>query len=122
MDSETPSHDSNTPATDYSEHWRRYRRLRNVLLVLWIGFIPGLAALTVASQAFGGATLWTVVALVWILATGRVGSVMTTLECPRCGQRFSEGFWLNQPFLTKKCVHCGLPKYARNAHGADAIE
>lgn len=40
MDSETPTHDPNTPASDYSENWHQYKLLRNVFLVLWLGLIP----------------------------------------------------------------------------------
>src|SRR5262252_8677343 len=53
-----------------------------------------------------------VVALTWMGAFVVTGIRLPFWPCPRCGERFSTKGVYNKSFLARKCVHCGLPKYA----------
>lgn len=102
-----------TPAVNYQEHWRRYKRLRNFFLLIWLAYIPAVAVFTlVFSHRFRNFTPSFVFAILWMLMFLIVGSRVSRWPCPRCGERFSQMGWVNRGFFVRKCLHCGLPKYS----------
>jgi hypothetical protein len=110
------------PIGDYSEDWHRYKLLRNVFLVLWLGLIPALYVFfVVGSRIVQTDILAIVLTGSWVLAGVWVRIVLLTWQCPRCGERFSgASLWVadwsyGKYFLPKRCVHCALPKYAKDA-------
>jgi endogenous inhibitor of DNA gyrase (YacG/DUF329 family) len=70
--------------------------------------------------AFIGAITWLFGWMcIWVCILLR----MSTLRCPRCGQRFFIGKWhglpLSNPFA-RRCAHCDLPKWAESEHKEDS--
>jgi hypothetical protein len=49
----------------------------------------------------------------WVLAFLIVGWRLNWFRCPRCRNRFFSTWWYHNPFA-RKCVHCGLPKWANS--------
>src|ERR1017187_589313 len=93
---------------DYQEHWHRYRRIRNMYFLLWLGYVPVTFVFgMVVSKVFGTYTPGFVFAGVWIATLVIVGSRLSAWRCPRCGKWFSATWWHNKGFLARKCVHCG---------------
>ena len=97
----------------YEENWRKYRRLRNVLAVGFLAYIPVLFLVAyVLARAFHTFVPGFVLALSW-MASLMVASIRLNIwRCPRCRKPFSlPRWWYNKGLLARKCVHCGLPKF-----------
>ena len=99
---------------DYTEKWRRYRRLRNLFWLIWLTYVPAgyvvfklLDFLHVTSEG-----IFYAFALIWMAGFAATGIWLGNLKCPKCGKRFSATKWFDWGFLARKCVHCGLRKYA----------
>jgi predicted membrane channel-forming protein YqfA (hemolysin III family) len=108
------------PPDDYQEHWRRYKKLRNVFFFLFLGYVPVVAAFTVlVSMPLRAFTPSFVFAVIWIVMLLVVGNRLSAWRCPRCGQWFAAKWWYNKGLFARKCVHCGLPKFA--ASGAPPL-
>lgn len=97
---------------DYSSAWHDYGRRRRWFWGVYLGGFFGIAGLGLLfSNSPAGDLVFAVLAPVWM-----IGFVVTTFRCqffgcPRCHQRFF-GTWLyNNPFA-RRCVHCGLLKWA----------
>jgi predicted RNA-binding Zn-ribbon protein involved in translation (DUF1610 family) len=104
------------PRNDYREKWRSYMRLRKLILFMWIGWIPMLAAYILLIRMYGSispAFLGSYLVLHYA-----VGIIEAFWPCPRCGRTFSTPsryFWRGSGFqkgLPRVCVHCGLPRFA----------
>jgi hypothetical protein len=52
-----------------------------------------------------------IVAIGWMVFFVIVGNLALRFLCPRCGGWFFEKWWYSNTFA-RRCVHCGLPKYA----------
>ena len=120
-------HMSNGP---YSAAWRHYRLWS---WAFWIGFVSYLPGLAFVSRALGwtrdgNSTAIFLTAFVWMLAWAAIGYQKSNFRCPRCGELFFNKFdnrpwrmaWQHNPFA-RRCVHCGLPKWAAqdpNPHAA----
>lgn len=107
------------PHNEYTENWQRYKRLRNQSFALWFAYIPAVYVFTMlVSKAFGTFLPSFVFAGVWMLVMVTNGVRLSFWRCPRCGKWFSAYWWYNRGFLARRCVHCGLPKYADSGSGA----
>jgi FtsH-binding integral membrane protein len=100
---------------DYSANWQAYRRLRNVWWVLLLAWLPS----TIVFALISNAVIRTpapalVVAAVWLLTWMVVGALLQRWRCPRCGKWFSLTWFYGLGYFARKCVHCGLPKYAKH--------
>jgi hypothetical protein len=107
----------------YAEKWRDYRRRKWFVYASGAGGFALLVLLMFVSSRFapcrtpatGNACLvvpW-VFGIAWLVtfavATMRAGS----WRCPRCGNLFfSRGLGSNP--LARRCMHCALPKWARD--------
>lgn len=101
---------------DYTENWRSYKKARNLWLFVFLGYLPGVYALTsLFSRVFHQEmdTLMAPIALVWMAAFGFVSWNLGHWPCPRCGKSFFESRMFRNP-LARECSHCKLPKYANH--------
>jgi hypothetical protein len=114
----------------YSAAWRHYRLWS---WAFWIGFASYLPGLAFVSRALdwtrnGNSTAIFLTAFVWMLAWAAIGYRKSNFRCPRCGALFFNKFddrpwrmvWRHNPFA-RRCMHCGLPKWAAqdpNQHAA----
>ncbi|PYU20134.1 MAG: hypothetical protein DMG32_22915 [Acidobacteria bacterium] len=114
----------------YLAAWRRYRRWSRAF---WIGFGSYLPGLAFASRAVrwrrnGDGTAIFLAAFVWMIIWVVIGYRKSNFRCPRCGELFFNKFddrpwrmvWRHNPFA-RRCIHCGLPKWAAqdpNPHAA----
>jgi len=103
---------------DYTAAWRDYRKRILVFWAVFLGYMPGVLVLFfgigLPISALIGikpdyffyplAGSWM---LAFLIASLRAGLFC----CPRCGKWFFATWWYRNP-LTRKCVHCGLPKWA----------
>lgn len=101
----------------------RYRRLRNITLVVLIGgclvdfFSPSMYSWATGAQ--DDSRFSAIFFVVWAAASIFAGSRLMKWPCPRCGEIFSGGVkaldrpgaWFNWIFLPKQCVSCGLRKF-----------
>jgi hypothetical protein len=98
---------------DYGKQWREYRNRRNIFLTIWLAGAPVTAASAIlAGTVFPGEVPVYVIAGLWILAFVIAGQRVILWKCPRCGKWFAATYMYNMVFLARKCVHCGLPKWA----------
>ena len=104
------------PRKDYSEKWRSYKRLRKLILFMWLGWIPLIAAYILLIKMYGSfspAFLGSYLVLQYGVAL-----VQAFWPCPRCGRTFSapSRFFIRgggyAKGLAPACVHCGLPQFA----------
>ena len=95
---------------NYQENWRRYKRVRNLFWVLFLGLLPALLMILVAlGSSFESPGL--VIAAAWFVLFLVVGNRVSRWRCPRCGKIFAGAWWYNKGFAARRCEHCGLPKY-----------
>jgi hypothetical protein len=98
---------------DYTESWTQYRRVRNLFWLLFAGYVPvvGVAAV-LCLKLFHTVMPGFPVAMIWMAGWAITGVRLNTWPCARCGKWFASTWWYNLSFFARKCVHCGLPKYA----------
>src|SRR3954464_9992604 len=92
--------------------WDEYRRRRNLAWLAFIGYAPvcfGLGMLSM--RLFSTITPAFVVAIAWMVFFVIAGNLALRFSCPRRGKPFSEKWWYYNT-AARRCVHCGLPKYA----------
>jgi hypothetical protein len=94
--------------------WHAYRVRRRWVIGLFIGYLPGMFALgTLLSPMFESDVPMVLIALAWMLAWAVAICRFSSFACPRCRKPFF-GWGLGERTHTfaRKCVHCGLPKWA----------
>jgi hypothetical protein len=107
---------------DYSKEWQGYRNARTLLFSLWLGYIPGVFVVhwiiskRMPSLAVGSSM---VVALLWMAAFAASGIRFNSWPCPRCKNRFAGTNLYTYSYFARKCVHCGLAKFALHGEKAD---
>jgi hypothetical protein len=98
--------------------WRRYRRVSWAFWILFVFFLPGMAAINRAFGSAGGGAPVLIAAPAWMIAFSVIGYQKSNFRCPRCGELFFRKFddrawrkvWVYNPFA-RRCMHCGLPKW-----------
>jgi hypothetical protein len=60
--------------------------------------------------------IFTVAGIAWFLFIMSTNAEFAWFRCPRCGKTFAVKWFLNllPPVLVRRCVHCGLEKYAND--------
>ena len=94
-------------ADDHSQAWQEYRKIRNRILIIVVGYLPVALLLFViivlnnwSSYIFGFLNLF------WLGLLVAAVLRLRDWRCPRCGEKFGLRFGANQ------CVNCALPKYS----------
>jgi hypothetical protein len=94
------------------DSWNEYRRRRNIMLFAFVGYVPIIFGLGVLSaHLFSTLTPALVLAFAWMTFLVVAGNFSLRFPCPRCGKWFFAKWWYYKGFA-RRCVHCGLPKYA----------
>ena len=114
----------NLRAANYASEWRRYRRLRNLTLLVLVGgcildfFLPTVYQSLTGAQ--DDSKFSAILFVIWAVACVLVSAQLMKWKCPLCGNVFSGGAktldspnrWFDWIVLPKQCVSCGLPKYS----------
>lgn len=85
----------------YRRAWHNYVARRNLLVVLFVGFVP--LGFLVARLRLGEAVSLLLLVL-WIAVYLAGAWWFTQWRCPRCGKIFADRLW------TSHCISCGLSK------------
>jgi hypothetical protein len=105
---------------DYAAAWRYFRRRRIIFCAVFLGYMPGvlaiyfavglpLSALTEIKPDYFGLAI----ASCWMAAFAVTVWRVAGFSYPRCHKWFFATWWYHNP-LGRKCVHCGLPKWANS--------
>jgi hypothetical protein len=95
--------------------WQRHRFWSRLTLILWLFWCANIIVFPICwalnlPQSLG-----------YCWALGYMGFLMfasmrtSEFRCPRCGLYFFSGYWGPLPYhisFARRCVHCGLPKWA----------
>jgi hypothetical protein len=97
----------------YDAEWQEYRHFRNVFLLALLAYLPvvGLIAY-VGIKLFDSMVLGIVAWVFWAAVLMFTGGRLQYWRCPRCGEWFSMTWWYHLGLLARRCVNCGLRKYA----------
>ena len=92
--------------------WDEYRRRRNLAWFAFLAYVPVCFVVAVLSmRLFSTFTPAFAVAIAWMIFSVIAGNLALRFPCPRCGKWFFAKWWYHNNFA-RKCVHCGLPKWA----------
>jgi hypothetical protein len=98
--------------SDYSSSWERLKKNQWIIGGMFLVYIPAVTIVqSLLMQFFAIKNSSSVVAFLWILGTFYVSLRLSFFRCPRCGKPFFST-WIYHNSLSRKCLHCGLPKYA----------
>lgn len=98
----------------YQKEWDVYQRLERRFLFFVAALIPAdFATLLLSVRVFGKTSpvrliAPPVVAFIWVFWLLALRGQLLAWKCPRCHKRFAS--WSGS---SKRCAHCGLPRYAR---------
>jgi hypothetical protein len=102
------------PGGDYASAWNDYRRRRRWYFSIACG---GLAAIITLAMLFSGQSVqclnFLVLAPIWAIAFSVAAIRLCRFICPRCGRPFC-ATRLVAHLYTRRCVHCGLPRWAKS--------
>ena len=103
-------HDIQRP---YADAWREYRRRTRLAWLLFIGFIPLLALVALVTRADhgGGDFIFSITALIWFIVWTITSLRLGRFQCPRCKRDYFHK-WPVQNGFARRCLHCGLRKWA----------
>lgn len=105
----------------YEAKWRDYRKRRNLFWAIFLTYVPGVLLIGMSLEylfQFKTETPIYFVAIAWMIAFAISGWRLTYWKCPRCGNWFF-ATWLYHNQFARKCVHCGLPKWAVENSGKE---
>jgi hypothetical protein len=85
----------------YRRAWHNYVARRNLLVVLFVGFVP--LGFLVARLRPGELASFAML-VIWIAVYLAAAWWLTQWKCPRCGNTFANRLW------TQRCISCGLSK------------
>jgi hypothetical protein len=100
----------------YVSAWQRYRRWARLRLVAVVAFVPVGGAIAHVCKWAGVPSLTPAIVIPCLGIAAATLIVPTTMACPRCSKSFFFTWWWSNP-LARRCVHCGLPKWA--THDSD---
>jgi len=97
---------------NYEAKWNEYRRRRRLFFAIFLSYVPGVWLVAIPVMYwFGSETPVYFIAGAWMIAFAVAGSRVSMFPCPRCGKWFFATWYFHNP-LARRCVHCGLPKWA----------
>ncbi len=95
--------------------WQEYRKRRDLALFAFLGYVPFVFVIAVVAQRlFDSTTPGFIAALGWMVFFVVASNRCLRFRCPRCGTWFFAKWWYHNSFA-RRCVHCGLRKYASPA-------
>ena len=98
--------------TSAGDAWDSYRKRRNIAVFAFIGYVPVVFSVGVLSiRLFSTPTPAFVLAFMWMAFAVVAGNIALRFPCPRCANWFFAKWWYYNSFA-RRCVHCGLAKYA----------
>jgi hypothetical protein len=97
---------------NYQTAWQRYKNLRNLAILAWVGFLPALHLAKIGARYFSMPALYFTVLIAWVVFLISTGAEVAYWPCPRCGKKFSSKWGYTVGTFARRCVHCGLPKYS----------
>lgn len=102
--------------TRYRAAWQKYRRLRVLFPLAFLGWLPWGAVLGTVFNLFHlrgkfWEVAWTVLLLAWIPFIGLFGWEWALWKCPRCGFAFKGPV---DSFFPNRCQYCDLPMWAES--------
>ncbi len=96
----------------YRAAWQKYRRLRVLFPLAFLGWLPfGVAVFLVFGLFHWNPYIATIIVLAWIPFISIFGWQWAYWQCPRCGYAF-KGIY--DPFFPKRCYYCDLPMWAES--------
>src|SRR5262249_54196259 len=102
--------------------WRSCQFRERLLFLIWLGYIPGVSAIGIPlAKRYGSETPFIIVAALWMAAGAVAGISLSLFKCPRCRKPFFLGKWLSSNPMARKCMRCGLPKWAEAEVGDEAF-
>jgi predicted RNA-binding Zn-ribbon protein involved in translation (DUF1610 family) len=97
---------------DFHPSWASYKKRLAVAVALFLGYIPGVAAIAIPLQRITGSDVWVpAVASGWMVAWAVAVVRLNSFRCPRCGNVFHVRGLYGNPFA-RNCLHCGLAKWS----------
>ena len=104
---------------EYFEQWTEYQKRSRYVRILFISFIPALIGFGYLLSFFIDENKGVFTAfIVWSIFILVAGNYAAFWRCPKCNKPFHIDFGRIVNPLTKKCVHCGLPKWCENSTNA----
>ena len=98
--------------------WDEYRRRRNLFWFAFFGYLPLVALVGVLSfRVFSTFAPAMIAAIAGVLVLVIAAQRALRFRCPRCGELFFKK-WMDQNGFARRCLHCGLPKYADPTPGS----
>ncbi len=85
----------------YRIAWNSYVARRNLMVVLFVGFVP--LGILIAKLKMGELVSFALL-VGWIIVYLTGAYWFTEWKCPRCGKTFANRLW------TQRCISCGLSK------------
>jgi rubrerythrin len=100
----------------YRAAWQKYRRLRVLFPLAFLGWLPYAGVLGALFSFFHltgkvWGAVWGALVMAWIPSVGIFGWQWAFWQCPRCGYAFKG---LDDPFFPKRCRRCELPMWAES--------
>jgi antibiotic biosynthesis monooxygenase (ABM) superfamily enzyme len=95
--------------------WADYRRRRQFFGV-WLGGFPVAIAIVKLLPPKPGEFVFSILSVLLIAAFVVVAIRLLFFRCPRCGNTFFLDC-LRRDLFSRRCIHCGLPKWAHNDQG-----
>jgi hypothetical protein len=107
-------HRTVTVSEEYARQWRRYRIMRYLFWILFLGLFFILeSANRLSMRFFGEYGPAFLVMLVWVSCCVLAAVLLGRWRCPRCGRIVAqESHWKHKLIFARQCVHCGFPKHA----------
>lgn len=99
--------------------WNDYRLRRRWFFYVWLGGSPVVILSGILlKKVFHSSVPFYVVGGACLISFAIVGVRLTLFRCPLCRRPFF-CTWLSSNHFAKRCVHCGLPKWAEPESGGD---
>ena len=98
--------------SESADPWQEYRKRRKLALFAFLGYMPVVFVIALVSIRLFHTTIPAfVAALSWMVFYAVASMRCSSFRCPRCQKWFFAKWWYHNGFA-RRCVHCGLPKYA----------
>jgi Zn ribbon nucleic-acid-binding protein len=105
----------------YRVAWSAYVRRRNLLALVFLGYIPwGIVMLFAMKLGMPQRAAWILI-LVWFVMFPVAAIRFSFWSCPRCHKPFYSKWWYSNHFA-RKCVYCGLSRKEIKSAAQTGIE